>query len=92
MKIVCVARNYPLHAREMGAQVPERPIFFLKPLTAWAASGEVCYPSFTQRLEYEAELVFRIGRGGKPATEAEAESFVDALTVGIDFTARDLQS
>lgn len=92
MKIVCVARNYPLHAQEMGAGVPSRPIFFLKPATAWAASGEVRYPAFTQRLEYEVELVFRVGRGGRAIPAEEAMRYVDALTVGIDFTARDLQA
>lgn len=92
MKILCVARNYALHAKEMGAGVPSRPIFFLKPATAWAASGEVQYPPFSQRLEYEAELVFRLGRGGRAISETAAWEYVDALTVGVDFTARDLQA
>lgn len=92
MKILCVARNYPLHAKEMGAAPPEKPVFFLKPSTAWAASGEVVYPPFSQRLEYEVELVFRLGRGGKNVPVEKAVALVDALTVGIDFTARDLQA
>lgn len=92
MKILCVARNYPLHAQEMGAAPPEKPVFFLKPATAWAASGEVGYPAFSQRLEYEVELVFRLGRGGKNVPVDKAAALVDALTVGIDFTARDLQA
>ncbi|MCS6896233.1 MAG: fumarylacetoacetate hydrolase family protein [Bacteroidia bacterium] len=92
MKIICVARSYPLHAREMGAAPPERPIFFLKPSTAWLAGGELRYPSFTQRLEYETELVFRIAKTGNQIPPSEAETYLDAVTVGIDFTARDLQS
>lgn len=92
MKIVCVARNYALHAQEMGAAPAQHPVFFLKPATAWAASGEVPYPAFSERLEYEAELVFRISRGGKPRSLEEALSFCDAITVGLDFTARDLQA
>lgn len=92
MKIICVARSYPLHAQEMGAFPPDKPIFFLKPRTAWAVSGEIGYPPFTQRLEYETELVFRISRGGSRLTPEVAERCVDALTVGIDFTARDLQA
>lgn len=92
MKVLCVARNYPLHAQEMGSAVPSQPIFFFKPATAWAASGEVIYPPFTQRLEYEVELVFRLGRGGRSISETEAMQYVDAITVGIDFTARDLQA
>lgn len=92
MKIVCVARNYALHAQEMGTPPPQRPVFFLKPSTAWAASGEIPYPSFSERLEYEVELVFRLSRGGRPRCVEEALSFCDAITVGIDFTARDLQA
>ncbi len=92
MKIICIARNYPLHAREMGAAVPPAPIFFLKPATAWARSGEISLPPFTSRLEYEAELVFRLGHGGRNVTPTEALGLVDAMSVGIDFTARDLQA
>ncbi|MCS7189468.1 MAG: fumarylacetoacetate hydrolase family protein [Bacteroidia bacterium] len=92
MKIVCVARNYSLHAVEMGASLPERPIFFLKPATAWAAAGEIPYPSFSQNLEYEAELVFRIAKGGWNLSAEDVLDAVDAITVGIDFTARDLQA
>ncbi|MCS7152589.1 MAG: fumarylacetoacetate hydrolase family protein [Bacteroidia bacterium] len=92
MKIICIARSYRLHAQEMGAAPPEKPIYFLKPSTAWAREGKVIYPPFTKRLEYETELVFRIGREGSRLTPAEAVSYVDAMTVGIDFTARDLQS
>ncbi|MCS7297033.1 MAG: fumarylacetoacetate hydrolase family protein [Bacteroidia bacterium] len=92
MKIICIARSYPLHAAEMGTSPPQKPIFFLKPSTAWAASGEVLYPPFTQRLEYETELVFRIARSGRWLSPEKAQRVVDALTVGIDFTARDLQA
>jgi len=92
MKIICVARSYRLHAQEMGSAPPAQPVFFLKPRTAWAVSGEVPYPPFTQRLEYETELVFRIAKGGSRLTPERAVSYVDALTVGIDFTARDLQA
>lgn len=92
MKIICVARSYRLHAQEMGSAPPAQPVFFLKPRTAWAVSGEVLYPPFTQRLEYETELVFRVARGGAHLTRDRAASYVDAMTVGIDFTARDLQA
>ncbi|MCX7606558.1 MAG: fumarylacetoacetate hydrolase family protein [Bacteroidia bacterium] len=92
MKIICVARNYPLHAKEMGSEPPSQPLFFLKPSTAWAASGEIPYPLFTQQLEYEGELVFRIAKSGKSISPSDAMGWVDALTVGIDFTARDLQA
>ncbi|MGQ9862915.1 MAG: fumarylacetoacetate hydrolase family protein [Bacteroidia bacterium] len=92
MKIVCIGRNYLLHAQEMGSELPREPIFFLKPLTALAPDGEVPYPPFTQELHYEAELVFRIGRAGKNIPQEKAFSHLDAITVGIDFTARDIQT
>ncbi|MCX8112456.1 MAG: fumarylacetoacetate hydrolase family protein [Bacteroidia bacterium] len=92
MKIICVARSYPLHAQEMGALPPEKPIFFLKPRSAWAVSGEIIYPAFTQRLEYETELVFRVARSGAHLQPQQAVEYVDAITVGLDLTARDLQS
>lgn len=92
MKIVCIGRNYPLHVQEMGSDLPQQPIFFLKPITALAPDGEIPYPPFTQKLEYEAELVFRLGRAGKNIPLEKAFLYLDAVTVGIDFTARDLQT
>lgn len=92
MKIICIARSYRLHAQEMGTAPPEAPVFFLKPRTAWAVSGEIRYPTFTQRLEYETELVFRIAKGGSELPPHQAINHVDAISVGIDFTARDLQT
>jgi len=92
MKIICVARNYAQHAAEMQALPPPAPIFFLKPATAWARGGEVSIPPFSSRLEYEAELVFRVARGGRNLKPIDLSEVVDALSVGIDFTARDLQA
>lgn len=99
MKIVCIARNYAEHAAEMGAPRYERtsleaatPAFFLKPATALLTDGAAfAYPSFSRRVEHEAELVVRIARGGHNIAEAEACRCYDAVTLGIDFTARDLQ-
>ena len=93
MKIFCVGRNYAEHAKELGNAVPEAPVIFMKPESALLAAGaKFAYPSFTSDLHYEIELVLRIGKTAKNIPAANALSCVDAITVGIDFTARDVQA
>ena len=93
MKIFCVGRNYAEHAKELGNALPEAPVIFMKPDTALLAPGaKFEYPSFTSDLHYEIELVLRIGKTAKNISAANALSCVDAMTVGIDFTARDVQA
>ncbi len=93
MKIFCVGRNYAEHAKELGNALPEAPVIFMKPDTALLAPGaKFEYPSFTSDLHYEIELVLRIGKTAKNIDAANALSCVDAITVGIDFTARDVQA
>ena len=92
MKIVCVGRNYALHAQELGNAVPTEPVIFLKPETALLLSGkEAVIPAFTTDLHYECELVVRMGGKAQNVAEADAFVLIDAVTLGIDFTARDLQ-
>lgn len=93
MKIVCVGRNYVAHARELGNEVPEEPVIFMKPSTALLDAGkQFHYPAFTGDLHYEAELVLRVSAKASGIAEADALQYVDAITVGIDFTARDIQA
>ena len=93
MKIFCVGRNYAEHAKELGNALPEAPVIFMKPDTALLAPGaRFEYPSFTSDLHYEIELVLRIGKTAKNIAAANALSCVDAITVGVDFTARDVQA
>lgn len=93
MKIFCVGRNYAEHAKELGNALPEAPVIFMKPESALLAPGaKFEYPSFTSDLHYEIELVLRIGKTAKNIVAANALSCVDAITVGIDFTARDVQA
>lgn len=93
MKIICVGRNYAEHAREMLAEAPKEPVFFLKPDTALLRTNRPFYiPEFSREIHYEAELVFRICKNGKHIARRFARSYVDAVAVGIDFTARDLQA
>ena len=92
MKILCIGRNYAKHAAELNNPIPDDPIIFTKPPTALLAPGEAfAYPDFSQDVHFECELVLRIGKKGKNIPEAEAAGYVEAMGLGIDFTARDLQ-
>ncbi|MBI2272620.1 MAG: FAA hydrolase family protein [Chitinophagaceae bacterium] len=93
MKIFCVGRNYADHAKELGNAVPEEPVIFMKPKTALMQSNApFYYPEFTNELHYEAEVVLRICKNGKYIDEGSAHKYYDAFTIGIDFTARDVQA
>ncbi len=93
MKIFCVGRNYAEHAKELQNEIPENPVIFMKPPTAVITKEQPLeYPSFTQELHYEGEIVLRIGKKGKNIPINSALSHIDALTIGIDFTARDMQN
>lgn len=92
-KLICIGRNYAKHAAEMGSQVPEEPVVFLKPSTSLVGhGGRVLLPSMTQEVHHEVELVAVVGRGGKNIPEEHALDHVDGYAVGLDMTARDLQS
>ncbi len=93
MKIIAVGWNYPLHNAEMGRENhPEHPVIFLKPETALLKDGKPLFlPPFSNRIEHEAEIVVRICRVGKNISPKFAHRYYDALTIGVDFTARDLQ-
>ena len=92
MKIICVGRNYLAHIKELDNDLPAEPLFFMKPDTALLPEGEAFpYPGFSNEIHYETELVLRICKSGHNIEEAEAAGHYDAITVGIDFTARDLQ-
>ena len=93
MKIICIGRNYLAHVKELDNALPTEPMFFMKPETALLAPGESFpYPDFSKEIHYETELVLRICKSGKAIDEKKASECYDAITVGIDFTARDLQS
>lgn len=93
MKIICIGRNYLAHVKELDNALPTEPLFFMKPETALLPVGEPFpYPDFSQEIHYETELVLRICKTGKAINEKSASEYYDAITVGIDFTARDLQN
>ncbi len=92
MKIFCVGRNYIDHAKELGNAVPDEPVIFMKPKTALLQlNTPFYYPEFTNELHYEAEIVLRVCKNGKYIDESTAQDYIDAFTIGIDFTARDIQ-
>jgi acylpyruvate hydrolase len=92
MKIICIGRNYSEHAKELNNPLPEKPVFFMKPDTALLPKrNPFYYPEFTKDLHYECELVFRICKLGKNISPKFAHTYYDAIGLGIDFTARDLQ-
>jgi 2-keto-4-pentenoate hydratase/2-oxohepta-3-ene-1,7-dioic acid hydratase in catechol pathway len=92
MKIICIGRNYTEHAKELGHKVPDEPVVFMKPKSALLQSHTpFYYPEFTNELHYECELVLKISKNGKYIQERHASNYYNAISVGIDFTARDLQ-
>lgn len=93
MKIICIARNYVEHAKELNNEIPENPVFFLKPDTALLQKNRDFYiPEFTQDLHYEAEIVLKISKAGKYIQTEFAQNYFQEISLGIDFTARDLQN
>jgi fumarylpyruvate hydrolase len=96
-RIYCVGRNYEEHAKEMGFTGREPPFFFLKPTDSLIVvnageTGHMPYPSLTQNLHHEIELVVAIGQGGKNIKAADAEKHIYGYAVGLDMTRRDLQN
>ena len=93
MKIFCIGANYASHNIEMQHSFQStEPIVFMKPDTALLKSGNPFFlPDFSEQIDYEAELVIRINRLGKNITERFAHRYYEEITVGIDFTARDIQ-
>jgi acylpyruvate hydrolase len=92
MKVICIGRNYSEHAKELNNPLPEEPVFFLKPDTSVVKDNAPFYhPEFSNDIHHEVELVLRVSKAGKHIGEAFALNYIDAISVGIDFTARDIQ-
>ncbi|MBV6485771.1 MAG: putative protein YcgM [Flavobacteriales bacterium] len=92
MKIICIGRNYVDHAKELNNPVPKEPVFFMKPDTALIQSrNPFIYPSFSNDIHHEIELVVKISKIGKHIEERFAHKYYEEISVGVDFTARDVQ-
>jgi 2-keto-4-pentenoate hydratase/2-oxohepta-3-ene-1,7-dioic acid hydratase in catechol pathway len=92
MKIICIGRNYAAHAQELGNEIPESPVIFMKPDTAVLKGNDFYIPEFSSDVHYELEVVLKISKGGKYIQQENAAKHYDEIGLGIDFTARDLQS
>jgi len=93
MKIICIGLNYRKHAAEMGWALPEAPVVFLKPDSAILKNNKPFFlPGFSDNIHYEVELVIKISKLGKGISARFAHRYYDEVTLGIDITARDIQS
>lgn len=93
MKIICVGRNYAEHIKELNNEQPDDPVIFMKPETAVPVKNEpFFYPDFSSDVHHEVEILVKINRVGKNIEERFAHKYYDEIGVGVDFTARDVQS
>ena len=93
MKIICVGRNYVEHIKELNNEAPKEPVLFLKPDTAILLKKQPFFiPEFSNEVHHEVEILVKINRIGKHIDRKFAHKYYDEIGLGIDFTARDLQS
>ncbi|WP_374951241.1 fumarylacetoacetate hydrolase family protein [Mucilaginibacter sp.] len=93
MKIIAIGRNYAEHAKELNNPVPSIPVIFMKPDTALLKDNKPFYhPEFSQDVHHEIEIVLKVSKEGKHISEKFASNYYDEIALGIDFTARDIQS
>ncbi|HLR25108.1 MAG TPA: fumarylacetoacetate hydrolase family protein [Fodinibius sp.] len=90
--VYCIGRNYVAHARELGNEVPDRPLTFIKPASSITFNGPIQLPRQSNDVHHEVELVVAVGKEGKNIPSSRALSYVAGYAVGIDVTARDIQS
>jgi 2-keto-4-pentenoate hydratase/2-oxohepta-3-ene-1,7-dioic acid hydratase in catechol pathway len=92
MKIICIGKNYLKHIQELDRQRPAEPVFFMKPDSSIIIRNRPFFlPDFSEEIHHEVELIFRICKVGKCIQPKFAHTYYDAIGLGIDFTARDLQ-
>jgi len=93
MKIICIGRNYILHAKELNNEAPFEPIYFMKPDSALLLKNNPFYiPDFSKEIHYETEIVVRINKVGKNIQQKFAHTYYNEFALGVDFTARDIQA
>jgi 2-keto-4-pentenoate hydratase/2-oxohepta-3-ene-1,7-dioic acid hydratase in catechol pathway len=93
MKIIAIGRNYAEHAKELNNPVPGVPVIFMKPDTALLRENKAFYhPDFSEDIHHEIEVVIKISKEGKNISEKFAANYFEEVALGVDFTARDIQS
>ena len=93
MKIICIGRNYRDHAQELNNPVPSKPLIFMKPPSALLINNKpLYYPAFTKDLQYEVEVILKVTKNGRHVQSEFAPGYYQEIGLGIDFTARDVQS
>ena len=93
MKVICIGRNYVDHAKELNNPVPKNPLVFMKPSTALVKDHRPFYhPTWTDEIHYECEVVLKISKPGKCIKKIDALSYIDQVSLGLDYTARDIQN
>ncbi|SDE50622.1 2-keto-4-pentenoate hydratase/2-oxohepta-3-ene-1,7-dioic acid hydratase (catechol pathway) [Pricia antarctica] len=93
MKLICIGRNYADHIKELKNERPDAPVVFIKPDSAILPKDQNFYiPEFTNDVHYEVEVLVKIKKVGKHIDAKFAHTYYDEVGLGIDFTARDLQS
>ena len=93
MKIICIGRNYASHAKELNNPIPEEPVIFMKPDSSLIRNNQPFFiPDFSTDVHHEVELVVKINKLGKHIEKKFAHKYYHEIGIGIDFTARDLQS
>lgn len=90
--IYCIGRNYAEHAKELGNNVEENPVVFSKPNTSLIDSNDIILPDFSKEIHHEVELVIRISKNCYQVKKKNANDYFDAIAIGLDLTARDLQT
>lgn len=88
MKLICIGRNYVKHIEELGNEIPENPVIFIKPESAVAKQQTIHFPKSLKSVHFEGEMILRICKTGHATSIEESPTFYDALSVGIDFTDR----
>lgn len=93
MKLVCIGRNYAAHIAELANEQPSEPVIFIKPDSAVLPNEQPFFiPDFTNDVHYELEMLVKIRKVGKHIQQKFAHTYYDEISLGIDFTARDLQA
>lgn len=93
MKIICIGRNYVAHIRELSNEIPDEPVFFMKPDSSLLRNNDPFYiPDWTNDVHHEIELVLRVSRLGKGIEKKFSHRYYNQIGLGVDFTARDVQN